>query len=151
MEINITIRMDRPGDGRLTEKLDEALKLLKEIKRMDAQTQDLLNQVNDATNKLGTNLGLLSTTVTDIGTVNGTIKTELEGLIAQVQAGATPADVVAGLQALALKSKAASDASDAVVTALQQQKSALDGIAAEGAPTVPVVPPPPVIPTPAAP
>jgi hypothetical protein len=103
---------------------------LKEIKMTDQEVSDLLDQVNTTTNGIAARQTADSTTL-------GTVKTELEALLAAPPSvSGLSAETSAKLQAMAttigtLKSNA--DANSTV----------LEAIAAEGQPVVPPPPPPP--------
>ena len=112
---------------RLEEKVDK-------IMLTQEQEAALLQKLNDATNKLATNIGA-------IGTVTQTVSDEIDAFLVANPPGTVLTDAqVTALQANADKLQAASDASDAQVAALQ-------AIATKGAGNpVPVPVPPPTTP-----
>jgi ABC-type transporter Mla subunit MlaD len=103
--------------------------LLKELKVTDQQVSDLLDQVNATTN------GIAAIQTADSTTL-GTVKTELEALLANPTVNGISDATAAKLQTLAT-------AIGGVKTNSDNNATLLNAIAAEGAPVVPPPPPPP--------
>ncbi len=136
-QVNLQHTIDAPKLAEILTQLANVRQDIKEfrdaMKLTDQELTDLLNGIDTTTNATATN-------VATIGTAAGTIKTELEGLIAAAPAGTALTDSqVTQLQGFATKLQGLSDAS-------LQQATTLQAIAAEGAPVVPA--PPATIPAP---
>lgn len=149
--VNLTLKHDQSLDikqllAQLLTIVTQTQQTVKEIKTMDQATQDLLKKLDDTTNKIGENVTAIATATQAIADTDQTISNELDTLIANAAAsGNTPADVLNAFQAAADKLQGNSDKADAAVVALQAQIPVLQGIAAKGAPVVPVAPAPPVV------
>lgn len=96
----------------------------------DKEVSDLLDAVNTTTNGIASNVSANTTTL-------GTVKTELEALLAAppTETGLTP-ETSAKLQAFVTSLGAVKDN-------VQTNTDVLNAIAAEGQPVVPPPPPPP--------
>jgi len=137
-------------------RLDQILTELQQIKGdlstiMDKEQQELdaLALVDAATNKIGTNLSVVSDVVGAQGTVISTIGTEMTALVAALKAAGVSQTIIDQTTSIGTKLTAVGTTSDTVVAALQAQIPVLQAIAAQGASNaVPVDPPPPPPPPP---
>lgn len=128
------------ADKKIEQQLKELLniakehtQILKEIKMTDQEVNDLLDQVNTTTNAIAVRQTADSTTL-------GTVKTELEALLAtQGQPGGIS-------DATAQKLQAMKTAVEGLKTNADTNSDVLTAIAAEGQPVVPQPPPPPANP-----
>lgn len=138
--MNLNIHHFHPPDDATQEILRELLRIvlqnqtiLKELKVTDAQVSALLDQVNATTN------GIAAIQTADSTTL-GTVKTELDALLAtQGQPGGISDATAAKLTAMV-------NSVGQVQTNAQSNSDLLKAIAAEGAPVVPPPPPPPAPP-----
>lgn len=147
----ITVKVDNltvhhhHDEQKLAEILTQLANVRKDIKEFraamkltDQELKDLLDGIDKTTNDTANN-------VTIIGTAAQSIKTEMDTLLANANAGTPLTDAqVTQLQNIGARAQAISEAATT-------QATALTAIAAEGQPVTPPSPEPVVIPTPAQP
>jgi methyl-accepting chemotaxis protein len=116
----------------LSGKLDRVLAQGEQILMNDSELKALLDQIDTATNHIGSNVQTIADT-------SQTISDEVDALVTAQQNAGVSSEIIARTKAIADRMQQVSDAGDSQVTLLK-------AIAAKGKPTVPDLPPPVTIP-----